>query len=1264
MKGFRVSVVVLVLLSAAAVWAQKPDLIVQTGPGGVQRMAFSPDARLLATESQDGRVLLWDVASGDELRALPALHQETNNLLFSDDGRLLARLSNNADPTSAADRVKLEIWETATGRKLHESSCFCSSRQAHGAPIAFSRAGERLAFLAAPDVPRGLLEKLQAGEVSPSQFPARIEVLDPERGEPARFVTASVANGTLMTLAFGPDGNLLLGSFEVRDPDGLKTVLWDLRSGQEVARWDGAAVAFLPGGRAIAGIEADLAQQNPAMRVVLWDATHFQKRATGILWGGEGIDPESDQSCFNLLDDHRLLTCSRPEHGPKELPITLTTWDLDSGKALASTVIHPPSGGATWFHYALAPNGQALATTAAGPLSASISQNVVSLWDVAQNRVLHQLADRAPPAATLAFSPDGQKLYMGTAEGEVLEWSLAGAMRLRRLVPPAQGARLETMLLNRDATRAVIGTRREVQVWDLGRARRLASIAIPADKFQFDLALSPDDRLLALSERDVQSFANLVVRLYRVEDQQLAAEFPDQFFVSFSPDGRYLATGFREVTLWDLATRQALRKLPGAGATFFSPDSRLAATYAASPYSEEGSFNEQALQVKLSEVATGRELQTLPVESATWAPVFSPDGRLLVTGGNTRFNSPEVLRLWDLSSGQELRQFRGHQGGIGDRVFRPDGKLLATAGEDRTVRLWDVATGKEIASLISLGGEEWAVVTPQGLFDASPGGMKLLHFTVGLEPISLGQLKDRYYEPGLLRKLLGYNPEPVRDVSALGAVGLFPEVRTRWLAPTKGLLEVQLRNRGGGLGRVQVLVNGKEYLEDARPRPWDPAAPTATFSVDLSRFPGVLGGEANRVEVVARNADDYLASRGFEVDWVPPGAASRRPPEFWAIVGGISRYGAPALELRYAAKDATDMAQALELGARRLFGADRVHLTLLASSDDPRALPPTKANFLHAFEEARRAHPEDVFLLYLAGHGTTLARGSDLYLYLTADARGFDLSDPELRRASSISSEELVQWVKQVPALKQVMILDTCGAGGAAAKLVEKRDVPGDQVRAIDRLKDRTGFHVLMGSAADAVSYEATRYGQGLLTYALLQGMRGAALREDEYVDVSRLFQYAADKVPELAADLGGIQRPLVAAPGGTSFDVGLLTSEDKREIPLAAVHAMVLRPSLIDRDQGFDDLNLTSLLRQALRDRARVEARGPAQAVYVDEEELPGALRPTGTYAVEGDQVTVNLVLRREGATVARREIQGQRGDLPGLVQHLLDAISDAAKP
>lgn len=68
-----------------------------------------------------------------------------------------------------------------------------------------------------------------------------------------------------------------------------------------------------------------------------------------------------------------------------------------------------------------------------------------------------------------------------------------------------------------------------------------------------------------------------------------------------------------------------------------------------------------------------------------------------------------------------------------------------------------------------------------------------------------------------------------------------------------------------------------------------------------------------------------------------------------------------------------------------------------------------------------------------------------------------------------------------------------------------------------------------MGSAAAAVSYEASQYGRGLLTYSLLQGMRGAALRDDAFVDVQRLFQYAADQVPQ-RDDLPALIDKLAAA--------------------------------------------------------------------------------------------------------------------------------------
>src|SRR5262249_24085816 len=132
---------------------------------------------------------------------------------------------------------------------------------------------------------------------------------------------------------------------------------------------------------------------------------------------------------------------------------------------------------------------------------------------------------------------------------------------------------------------------------------------------------------------------------------------------------------------------------------------------------------------------------------------------------------------------------------------------------------------------------------------------------------------------------------------------------------------------------------------------------------------------------------------------------------------------------------------------------------------------------------------------------------------------------------------------------------------------------PSSQVRALARLSDRAGMHILAGCAADAVSYEATRFAQGLLTYCLLRGMRGEALREDRFVDVSVLFEFAADKVPELAHDIGGSQKPIRASPSGASFDIGMLLKEDKEKIPLEQVRPLVVSLGFRDKRNDRDTL-------------------------------------------------------------------------------------------
>ena len=130
--------------------------------------------------------------------------------------------------------------------------------------------------------------------------------------------------------------------------------------------------------------------------------------------------------------------------------------------------------------------------------------------------------------------------------------------------------------------------------------------------------------------------------------------------------------------------------------------------------------------IKLWDVTSGHEIRTLSEHRGSVLSVsFSPDGKTLASGGGDR-----IIRLWDVSLGVVINMLDYHNNGIiYSLAFSPDGKTLASGSGDNAIRLWDISSGQVMKTLCSHTGSVLSIAfSPDGRYLVSGSSDKTIRF--------------------------------------------------------------------------------------------------------------------------------------------------------------------------------------------------------------------------------------------------------------------------------------------------------------------------------------------------------------------------------------------------------------------------------------------------------------------------------------------------------------------------------------------------------
>lgn len=1122
------------------VGAENPRLVLQLEhSSNVVSVAFSRDSKLFVTGAGDGTAKLWSGISGELLRTL-VLHLNPLDRGFTDvditpDGKLLA---------TGGDYGPIEIWESATGKLLHTLA-----GRVWGSSL-FSPDGKRL-------VSYGLNEDAE-----------NIIIWSVATGK-VLHTLKNIDDAQNFGVTFSPDGNLL--AYKLSKDGSTVINLWSFVT----EKLEHTLVIKDHINNMVFSSDTKLL----AVAVIGAGITLFDV-ATGTVRGDRLAEDEGGVCGVAFSSDNTLLAWVAPNKG-------MSVWDVAMQKPVATVLAQKALAlPCTLRSVAFSPQGKLLA-------SVGEDRKTIKLWDIDSREVRLREPVTFPEnfgVENLIFSPDGKRLAAWGQNRKIHLWDVDSEKNYFAS-GVVKDAFYESVVFSPDGNKLISGS----AVWDLTTGK-IHSLIVSKEDIG-PIAFSPDGKLFVTLEQSQKTIKLREVATGEMTFSLSLSQFHEASLesIAFSPKDNLLAYGGRgdgTIKFWNTTTGD---KLPNilrgqtqvvSSIAFSSDGQRLAS-------GGYGGFFE------IWDVTTGKALypprkSEIGTDGTIRFLAFSPDGNILISGEdfansldvwevasgkwigrmamlkenyNINFKSvafssgeskskliaiglaDKKIGIWHITTGERIF-LRGHETTIVSVAFSPDGQRLVSRGTDNVIKLWRVADGELLASMISFNDGTWVVMDSEGRFDtANLEEVKGLQWVMPDDPLTALPVEifmRDYYEPRLLLRIL--NGEKFKDVPALKNLKrVQPEVRILGIEPDPEQT-----------GYVKVTVEAAGASRSYTPE----RKPIATAAHDLRLFrngqmvgyvPGKLakaggkpfqrsfrvrlpGGKAPLQFTAYAFNDDRVKSATAKQIYTPPEVIVANKPRAYLITIGVNRHDNHAWNLHYAANDARQIGETLEtrLAGQTKYEAEDIVLIPLISDTKGQNLA-TKANLkavlnvlaghkanirgIPGGNQLRQATPDDLVLISFSGHG--YAKDGLFYLIPGDTGSGKGKAITRKLTAHSISSIELAAWIWDVDGGDMVMIVDAC----QSAASVGDKFKPGPMgSRGLGQLAFDKGMRILAASQADDVALEIDKLEQGVLSFELvvygMKAFKADRAPKDQKITLDEWLSYGVDGMPELLKDL------------------------------------------------------------------------------------------------------------------------------------------------